>query len=287
MMKIAIIGADGQLGSDLCRVIPKEEQIPLTLQDIDVTDREKTLEIIKKTAPQIVINTAAYHQVDNCEDNEAAAFAVNTIGVKYLAQACLAADSVLVHISTDYVFDGNKTTPYLESDAPYPQSIYGISKLAGEYCVKYLMSKYFVVRSTGLYGVAGCMGKGGGNFVENMIKRAAQQPELKVVGDEVLSPTYTLDLANKINQLIRSRQYGLYHVVNHGQCSWYEFTCKIFELLGQKIKITKVSAAEFKTKAQRPKYSVLKNGNLEKQGMDDMRPWEQALQAYLVQKGAC
>jgi dTDP-4-dehydrorhamnose reductase len=131
------------------------------------------------------------------------------------------------------------------------------------------------------------MGKGGGNFVENMLKRAAQQPELKVVDDEVLSPTYTLDLAVKINQLIRTQQFGLYHIVNHGKCSWYEFTCKIFELLGQKVKVTKVSAAEFKSKARRPKYSVLENSNLQELGMDDIRPWEQALQAYLVQKGAC
>jgi len=284
-MRVAIIGADGQLGFDLCRVIPKEEQVPLTLQDIDIADREKTFAVIKKVSPQIVINTAAYHHVDNCEDHEASAFAVNSIGVKYLAQACREVDSALVHISTDYVFDGQKNTSYLESDIPHPQSVYGISKLAGEFCVKYLMQKYFIVRSTGLYGVAGCMGKGGGNFVDNMLKRAAQLPELKVVGDEILSPTYTLDLATKINQLIRTRQYGLYHIVNHGECSWYEFTCKIFEILGKTIKIKMVTATEFKSKARRPKYSVLENGNLQKLGMDDIRPWPEALRAYLAEKG--
>jgi len=281
-MKIAIIGADGQLGADLCRVIPKEEQIPLTIKDIDITSKGQAQDVIKKYSPEVVINTAAYHHVDNCEDNEQPAFAVNAIGVKYLAQACKEIDAALVHISTDYVFDGEKNSPYLETDTPNPQSVYGISKLAGELCVKYILDKYFIIRSSGLYGAAGCMGKGGGNFVENMIKRAAAQSELKVVTDEVLAPTYTLDLANKINQLIRTKHYGLYHIVNHGECSWHEFTCKIFELLNQKVVIRKTTTAEFKSRAKRPKYSVLNNGNLQQLGMDDLRTWQEALKAYLI-----
>jgi len=281
-MKIAIIGADGQLGTDFCKIIPRQEQIPLTIKDIDITSREQTREVIKKYAPEIVINTAAYHQVDNCEDHEQPAFAVNTIGVRYLAQACREVDAALVHISTDYVFDGEKNSPYLETDPPDPQSVYGISKIAGEFCVKYILNKYFIVRSAGLYGKAGCMGKGGGNFVENMIKQAAAQSELKVVTDEILSPTYTLDLANKIIQLIRTKHYGLYHVVNHGECSWYEFTREIFELLNQKVVIRKTTTAEFKTRAKRPKYSALNNGNLQKLGMDDLRTWQEALKAYLM-----
>jgi len=284
-MKIAIIGADGQLGADLCRVIPKEEQIPLTIKDIDITSKGQAQDVIKKYSPEVVINTAAYHHVDNCEDNEQPAFAVNAIGVKYLAQACKEIDAALVHISTDYVFDGEKNSPYLETDTPNPQSVYGISKLAGELCVKYILDKYFIIRSSGLYGAAGCMGKGGGNFVENMIKRAAAQSELKVVTDEVLAPTYTLDLANKINQLIRTKHYGLYHIVNHGECSWHEFTCKIFELLNQKVVIRKTTTAEFKSRAKRPKYSVLNNGNLQQLGMDDLRTWQEALKAYLIGGG--
>jgi dTDP-4-dehydrorhamnose reductase len=284
-MKILIIGADGQLGTDLCKVIPKEEQIPLTIKDIDITIKEKTFEVIKNYAPEVVINTAAYHHVDSCEDNEFAALAVNTIGVKYIAEACKQTGSALVHISTDYVFDGEKGSPYLESDCPDPLSIYGISKLAGELCVKYMLDKYFVIRTTGLYGVAGCLGKGGGNFVENMLQRAASQSELRVVADEVLSPTYTFDLARKINELIRTKHYGLYHIVNHGGCSWYEFASKIFELLGRKVTIHKTTASEFKSKARRPKYSILNNANLAKIGMDDMRSWSEALKAYLIEKG--
>lgn len=293
-MKILIIGADGQLGSDLCKVIPKEEQIPLTVKNIDITDKEKTFQALKKYSPEAVVNTAAYHNVDRCEDKKEMAFSVNAEGVKHVSEACKEIGAVLVHISTDYVFDGEKGKPYVETDTPNPQSIYAKSKLAGENYVKNVLDKprtnmvrgkYFIIRSSGLYGAAGCMGKGGTNFVEGMLKRAASQPELAVVTDEVLSPTYTLDLAAKINQLIRTKHYGLYHVANHGECSWYEFTCKIFELLDRKVVIRKTTSAQFKTRAKRPKYSVLKNASLEKIGMDDMRPWQEALKAYLIEKG--
>jgi dTDP-4-dehydrorhamnose reductase len=284
-MKIMIIGADGQLGTDLCKVIPKEQQVPLTIKDIDITNKEKTTGIIDKYSPDIVINTAAYHKVDNCEDNVKPAFEVNTYGVKYLVEACKQAESVLVHISTDYVFNGEKAHPYVETDPVDPQSIYAISKYAGEQCVKHNLDKYFIIRSTGLYGVAGCLGKDGANFVEKVIDRARSQPELKVVTDEVLCPTYTLDLSKKINELIRTKHYGLYHIVNPAGCSWYDFASKIFELLGKEVKIHKTTSSEFKAKAKRPKYSVLKNGNLEKIGMNDLRPWQDALKAYLIEKG--
>lgn len=284
-MKILIIGADGQLGSDLCRVIPAEEQIPLTIKELDITDREQSRKVIHKYQPHIVINTAAYHRVDDCEEKVSEAFAVNSVGVKMVAEACREIDSALLHISTDYVFDGSKRTPYIETDIPAPQSVYGISKLAGELILRYMLEKYFIVRTTGLYGVAGCLGKGGGNFVENMIKRAEAQNELRVVNDEILSPTYTADLARKIYELIRTRHYGLYHIVNRGACSWYEFTVKIFELMNKKVKVVPVSAKEYKTKARRPAYSVMANSNLATLGLDDMRDWKEALRAYLTEKG--
>ncbi|MBU0671840.1 MAG: dTDP-4-dehydrorhamnose reductase [Candidatus Margulisbacteria bacterium] len=284
-MKIVIIGADGQLGTDLVKIFPKNELVPLTIYDVDITDRAKTLKVIKQHSPDVVINTAAYNHVDKCEDHEVPAFAVNTYGVKYVAEACLETGAALVHISTDYVFDGAKGSPYLETDQPNPQSIYAISKYAGEQCVKSILNKYFIVRSSGLYGAAGCLGKGGGNFVEGMLKRAASQSELKVVADEILAPTYSLDLAKNIYELIKTKHYGLYHIVNHGSCSWYDFTVKIFELLDRKVVIHRLTAAEFKAKAKRPQYSVLKNANLEKIGLDKMRPWPEALKAYLAEKG--
>lgn len=282
---ILIIGADGQLGTDLCRVIPPGEYVPLTLKDLDVTNRDQVREVFKKYSPDMVINTAAYHRVDDCETHAAEAFSVNTVAVRYVAEACREVGAGLVHISTDYVFDGEKKTPYVEEDVPAPRSIYGISKLAGELCVKNTLEKYFIVRSTGLYGTAGCLGKGGGNFVENMIKRAESRPELKVVKDEILSPTYTLDLAKKIYALIKTKHYGLYHIVNHGECSWHEFAVKIFELLGKKVKVVPVAATEYKTLAHRPAYSVLNNAGLAKIKMDDLRSWQEALEAYLAEKG--
>ena len=285
LMKILIIGADGQLGTDLCKIIPQEELIPLTLKDLDITDKEQVSRVIRKYSPEMVINTAAFHQVDKCEEQAALAFSVNAIGVKYVAEACREVDAALVHISTDYVFDGAKKAPYVETDAPNPQSIYAISKLSGELCVKYVLQKRFIVRSSGLYGVAGCMGKGGANFVENMILRSSAQPELKVVTDEVLAPTYTLDLARKVYQLLQTKHYGLYHIVNHGACSWYDFTVKLFELLGQKVKIRPAGPTDFKNGAKRPAYSVLKNDNLARRGMDDLRGWQAALKAYLAEKG--
>ncbi|MDI6731783.1 MAG: dTDP-4-dehydrorhamnose reductase [Candidatus Margulisbacteria bacterium] len=284
-MRIAIIGADGQLGSDLCRVIPKEEQVPLTINDVDITSKEATSAVIGKIASSIVINTAACHNVDACEDNAGPAFAVNTFGVRNLALACQGVGAALVHISTDYVFDGEKKSPYTEEDIPRPLSIYGISKLAGEYCIRYILGKYFIVRTTGLYGAAGCLGKGGGNFVENIIKQANTKTELKVVNDEVLSPTYAFDLAKQIYQLVKTHYYGLYHIVNHGQCSWYEFTRKIFQLLERDVKVQPINSSAFPAKARRPKYSALGNANLNKMKLDNMPAWEDALKAYLIAKG--
>jgi len=284
-MRTLIIGADGQLGTDLCKVIPKVDQIPLTVKDIDITDKVQTIKVIKQHAPEVVINTAAYNLVDDSEEHQSRAFLLNAQGVQNVVDACLAIDSAMVHISTDYVFDGSKGSPYIETDTPDPQSVYARSKLEGELKVQAGMHKYYIVRSSGLYGTAGSMGKGGGNFVETMIAKAKAQTELKVVADEVTSPTYTLDLAGKIFQLAQTGRHGLYHIVNRGECSWYEFAGKIFEYLGTSVKVLKTSAAEFNAKAKRPKYSALRNANLAKIGLDDMRPWQEALKAYLMEKG--
>lgn len=283
-MKILLIGADGQLGTDIQKVIDRSELIPLTIADIDVTDAKNVSAVITKYKTEVVINTSAYHRVDDCEDHDKEAFAVNALGVKNLCVACKEAGSALVHISTDYVFDGNKGKPYTEADIPNPGTVYGISKLAGEEYVRSMLKKYFLIRTCGLYGVAGCLGKGGGNFVESMLKLAKQKPVIRVVGDQVVSPTYTLDLARKISQLIRTEHYGLYHIANKGSCSWYEFAKKIFELTGTKVKVESATTDEFKSKARRPAFSVLDNANLRKIGLDDLRTWDKALEAYLEEK---
>ncbi|MFH1710007.1 MAG: dTDP-4-dehydrorhamnose reductase [bacterium] len=283
-MKILLIGADGQLGTDLQKMINRSELTPLTISDIDVTNENNVSTIINKYNPDVVINTSAYHRVDDCEENKDKAFAVNAFGVKNLCLACKDAGAALVHISTDYVFDGKKGTPYVETDLPDPGTVYGLSKLAGEEYVRTILKKYFLVRTCGLYGAAGCLGKGGGNFVESMLNLAKREPSVRVVGDQIVSPTYTLDLARKIDQLIRTEHYGLYHIANKGSCSWYEFARKIFELTGAKVKLEKAATGEFKAKARRPAFSALDNSNLRKIGLDDLRTWDKALEAYLEEK---
>jgi len=191
---------------------------------------------------------------------------------------------VLVHISTNYVFDGQKREPYTEDDPPNPLSVYGASKLTGEYFARNICPKHFVIRTSGLYGVAGSRAKGG-NFVETMIRLAKERKPIRVVTDQVLTPTYTRDLAEKIKELLQTEAYGLYHITNSGQCSWYEFAAKIFELLGGKPDFGPTTSAEFGAKAKRPAYSVLAHERLKQLGLDDLRLWPEALEAYLEEKG--
>jgi dTDP-4-dehydrorhamnose reductase len=280
-----LVGADGQLGSDLKKVLSKDDLVPLTISDLDITDEEKVNKLITKTSPDVVVNTAAFNDVDGSETKEATAFAVNALGPKNLAIACNSAGAKLVHISTDYVFDGESDAPYCEEDPANPRSAYGISKLCGELFVKYLMKKYFLIRPSSLFGSAGCMGKGGSNFVESVIKKAKSPDAIKVVSDQIASPTYTFDLAQKISELIRTDYYGLFHVTNKGACSWFGFAKKTFELLGMTVTLQKISLNDWKAPAQRPKYSVLKHQRLIDLGMDDLRSWEDALKAYLIERG--
>ncbi|GAH76590.1 unnamed protein product, partial [marine sediment metagenome] len=201
---------------------------------------------------------------------------VNAIGAKNLANACREKDAVLVYISTDYVFDGEKKTSYLESDPPGPLNTYGISKLAGEYYIRYIWPKHFIIRTSGLYGSAKCRAKGG-NFVNLMLRLVQEQDEVQVVDDEVLTPTYTKDLALQIRGLIQTDCFGLYHITNNGACSWYRFAQKIFELSHLKVNLKKTTVDKFGTEVKRPRYSVLRNYALEKIGLDNMRRWDKAL----------
>ncbi|MFA6170583.1 MAG: dTDP-4-dehydrorhamnose reductase [Candidatus Margulisiibacteriota bacterium] len=286
-MKILVIGADGQLGSDLVRTVPKAELIPLTIKDLDITKRENTLLVIKGHKPDLVINTAGYSRVDDAEDHQDQAFAINAEGAANVALACLESGAGLVHISTDYVFDGLKNSPYTEDDKTAPLSAYARSKVAGEEKIATILKKYFIIRSSGLFGAAGCLGKGGGNFIDSVIAKGKSGAPFKVVNDQYFSPTYTLDLAGKLVQLARTDHYGLYHIVNHGACSWYELAARTFESLGLAVNFTAIPFAELnaKAKAKRPAYSALDNKRLRAVGLDDLRPWPDALRAYLMEKG--
>lgn len=268
------------MGSDIVRALPSEDVIPLTHQDIEIGEEAAVSGIMENYKPDVVINTAAYHRVADCEKNDFASFKINSIGAKNLAIACRENKAILVHISTDYVFDGENKKPYIESDFPRPLNVYGISKLAGEYYIRYLCSRHFIVRTSGLYGSAKCRAKGG-NFIDLMLNLAKEQDEIEVVNDEILTPTYTLDLARKIRDIIQTDYFGLYHITNNGSCSWYEFAEKIFEFYHMKVNLKAVPVERFPSEVKRPRYSVLRNYALEKIGMDDMRKWDAALKAFL------
>jgi len=286
-MKVLVTGANGQLGTDLCKVLRDFELIPLTDKDIEISDMSSVKQEFGKYKSDIIINTAAYVRVDDCEDEEDKAFQVNALGARNVAVVAQELGARLVHLSTDYVFGGEaepRTAPYTEFDTPVPLSIYGKSKLAGENLVRHSCLRHFIVRTSGLFGVAGSMGKGG-NFIETMLRLAKERDELRVVNDQVFSPTYTKDLARKIAQLMTTDYYGMFHITDKGYCSWYQFAGEILKQAGLKIPVIPVSSDEYPQKARRPRYSVLDNYHLRLLGMDDMRPWQKALRDYLIEKG--
>ena len=282
-MRTLLIGSSGQLGSDLIDVW-NGEFVTFSHDEFDVTNREQVREIVARERPGLVINTAAYHRVDDCETNGALAFEVNALGAKNVADAAREVDAAVMFISSDYVQDGQKGSPYVEDDLPRPLSVYGTSKLAGEHLVRQSNPKHFVVRSSSLFGVAGASGKGG-NFVETMIRKAKAGEPLRVVDDQVSSPTFTADLAAKLQELAGTARYGLYHVTNGGQTSWHGFAAKIFELMNLEPSLTPFSSVELGAPAQRPAFSVLENRALAQAGLEKLRPWEEALAAYLAAKG--
>jgi len=283
-MKIMILGAGGQLGSELVNILQDDTLIPLTHMDIEMTDEQQVNSILSSNMPDVVINTAAYHRVDNCEDNVELSFAVNSYAVRTIARICNDLGITFVHFSTDYVFGGEKKTPYVEDDCPNPHSVYAVSKLAGELFVRNICSRYYLIRTCGLYGAKGVSGKGG-NFIETMIRLANGEKPLNVVSDQIVTPTYAKELAAKVSQLIRTEEYGSYHITNNGGCSWYEFARTIFKLTGIDADISPISSSEFGAKARRPAYSVLENRNLKLLGLDDMMQWHDALKEYLIEKG--
>jgi len=283
-MKIALIGADGQLGFDLLNLLPTEKCRPLFYPDFDVREAQKTRDILQSLAPDVVINTAAFHRVDECEDRPEEALIVNAVAVRNLALICRERNAVLVHFSTDYVFDGRKRTPYVEEDEPAPLNVYGVSKLAGEYFVRSLCRKYFLIRTCGLYGSAGCREKGL-NFVELMLHLEKSGRPLRVVDDQWVTPTSTEELAGRILELLGTERYGLYHMTNEGQCTWYEFAREIFSLVGRAANLSPIDSQAYGAKARRPAYSVLENQRAKALGITDFSPWREALKNYLKKKG--
>jgi len=282
-MKVALLGANGQLGQDLQRALEAHDVTPLTRTDVDVTNSARTRTVLMGLHPEVVFNTTAYHRVDDCETNPETAYAVNTLSVLNLIRIANELDAVFVHLSTDYVFDGKAREPYTEKSEPFPLSVYAHSKLAGESLVRTMARKFFLIRSSGLYGRAGSRGKGG-NFVDMMLAKARRGEPIRVVNDQVTTPTYTMDLANQIARVLPTKHYGVFHMTNEGSCSWYEFARMIFDMTGIKADLQPTTSELYKAPAIRPRYSVLENARLKELGLHEMRHWREALAAYLKEK---
>jgi dTDP-4-dehydrorhamnose reductase len=286
-MRFAVLGANGQLGRDLGPRLPGEV-VALSRSGSPAVDlgRSESLQFLfDDVRPDVVVNCAAYNFVDRAESEPGEAFAVNAWGVRELALLCRMHDCLLVHFSTDYVFglDESRRQPWIESDAPGPVSVYGLSKLAGEYLVRSLCPRHLVMRTCGLYGVWGSGGKGG-NFVETMLRLASQGKPLRVVDDQICTPSYTVDVAEAAVALMATGRSGLVHVTNAGACSWHEFARAIFEMSGVPADLTPIPSSAYAAAARRPSYSVLDCDALQNAGVCLPRPWNEALAAYLDER---
>ena len=280
-MKLAIIGANGQLGTDLQEVLSADHNvIEMNHADIEITDIDSVNRVLKAARPEMVLNTAAYNLVAEAEKFPDKAFDINSTGVLNLASVCQHLGILLVHYSTDYVFDGKKQKPYTENDCPNPLSVYANTKLAGEYFALNYCSNSFVIRVSGIYGKVASRGKGG-NFITTMLKLAREKSEVRVVEDEILTPTPTYYIAKNTAALIKTKAFGLYHMSCEGQCSWYEFAKVMWETLKLQTPLHAASVKDFPAVVKRPFYSVLENKNLKELGINQMPEWKQALKEFL------
>ena len=287
-MKIAVIGANGQLGTDVGAAFSQRGHsvVPLTHAEIELANLESVTNCLRPIEPDVVVNTAAMHHVEKCEEQPDHAYAVNAIGSRNLAAITRDLGAKLVHISTDYVFDGAKAKPYVEEDAPLPLNVYGNTKLAGEHYVRTMNPKHFVLRVSAIYGKSPCRAKGGLNFIELMLKLARERGKVRVVDSEFVSPTATADIAEQVVKVSGSDAYGLYHSTSEGSCSWHQFAKAIFEATDTKVTLEIAGPNEFPAKVPRPSYSVLENAGLKRIGMNVFGPWQEGLYRYLGDRRA-
>ena len=284
-MKILVTGARGMLGSDLCPVIEAQgdEVIRVSRNDrrgfvqFDLEDFEFVIETFERITPDAVIHCAAWTDVDGCTRNPDEARDQNAFATKALSKVCAQFKIPLLYLSTDFVFDGDKSTPYHVDDYVEPLNHYGVSKLEGEEYVQKYCTKHFIVRTSWLFGVHGKC------FPATMLKLAEKKDSISVVADQIGSPTHTLDLAKSLAWLIHRTEYGTYHISNSGSCSWYEFACKTFEIAGNTaVKVLPIPASENPSPTKRPAYSVLDNSKIEKLGFPLLQSWEEALVGYFL-----
>jgi dTDP-4-dehydrorhamnose reductase len=282
-MRVAVVGSNGQLGADIVSVFTSlgDEVASFTHSEIELSSLESVRSCLEGSNAEFVVNTAAMHHVEKCEQDPERAFAVNAVGARNLALVTRDMGAVVVHISTDYVFDGAKNEPYVEGDIALPLNVYGNSKLAGEGFVRTLNPRHFVLRTSALYGKSPCRAKGSRNFVELMLKLGRERGTVRVVDDEYVSPTSTISLARQISALSKCDNYGLYHSTAEGSCSWYEFAWAIFAIAAPSVKVEPALHSEFPAKVQRPRYSVLENLGLKHQGLNVFQSWREGLVEYL------
>jgi dTDP-4-dehydrorhamnose reductase len=279
-MKTLVTGARGMLGTDLLPVLREaHEVIGVDVDDFDLTSPEAIGQVVR-IAPDVVVNLAAFTDVDGCETHIDEAYAVNALAARNVALACQQCGAAMLHLSSDYVFDGEKPEPYYEWDSPNPLSAYGKTKLAGEYYVQHLLDHFYIVRTAWLYG------RRGKNFVETILKAARETGDLQVVNDQQGSPTYTRDLAQALALLVPSGLFGIYHVTNSGACTWYGYTLRILALAGMKHAVVRpTDSAAYVRPARRPKNSRLHDFVWRRAFREPLRHWEEGLKDYLRETG--
>lgn len=279
-MKVLVTGVKGQLGFDVCKELDKRniENKGIDREDCDITDENAVLRYIKNYAPDVVVHCAAYTAVDRAEDEKEICYNVNVKGTEYIARACKEIDAKMVYISTDYVFEGTGDKAYEVQDNTAPDNTYGITKYQGEETVRKILSKYFIIRISWVFGI------NGNNFINTMMKLGESRSELNVVADQIGSPTYTYDTAPLICDMIATEKYGTYHATNEGYCSWADLAEYIFSVTGQKVLVHHIKSEEYPTKASRPKNSRLSKASLDNAGFKRLPDWQDAVKRYINEK---
>jgi dTDP-4-dehydrorhamnose reductase len=279
MLRILVTGARGMLGSDMCEVLGSDYEVtPYDIEDFDIVDLEPTQKAVREVSPQVIIHLAAFTDVEACEDELERALGVNSVGAMNIAMAASEAEAYLVYLSTDYVFDGAKGEPYIETDVPSPINHYGLSKLRGERHVQELVSKHLIIRTSWLFG------PNGKNFIDTIVARASGGAVLKVVNDQRGSPTYSLDLARGIRQAFERKVEGVLHMTNTGVATWFDVASYAIGLAGIETDITAIPGSEYPTRAKRPPYSVLGSAVAEAAGIDALPHWREGVKHHLRRK---
>ena len=284
-MRVVIVGASGQLGADLMHAFADRQPIGVEHRNVDIEIPSAISTMLLRHKPDVVINTAAFHNVELCETRPDRAMAVNALAVDQLAAQCAAANVVFAHISTDYVFDGETTRPYVESDPCRPLSAYGISKFAGELLIHRNTDRAYIFRTSGLYGTRGSSTKGY-TFIDRMLTQAAEGRPLRVVDDVTFSPSFTRHVAASIRQIIDSGRFGTYHVSNTGACTWFAFATEILRQANLDADLTATTQAAFPSLARRPRNSALAHAGLLSLGFSEAPPWQDGVRAYLTERSA-